>query len=223
MTGVIFDFNGTMFFDEWFQEQSWKQFIRQKGKDTISEEDFQKYIHGVNADISLAYILGRDLTRDEVLALEEEKEVLYRELCLKSTDFKLAEGLTDFLDSLKEKQIPMTIATASGYNNVRFFFKELHLDRWFHFDKVVYNDGSFKGKPNPDIFLKASQKLHIPITDCIVFEDSRSGIEAAKRAKAKKVIGVASMLDEQTLNTLGVTASIKDYQDFKTLSQLITD
>lgn len=221
MKGIIFDFNGTMFYDEIFQEQSWKLFLKQKGKSSISEEDFQKYIHGVNADVSLEYIFNRKLTREEVIDLEEEKEVLYRELCLKSAQFKLADGLPHFLDELKAQHIPITIATASGYSNVTFFFKELYLDRWFDFKKVVYNDGSFKGKPNPDIFLKASQMLQIPITDCTIFEDSRSGIEAAKRANADKVIGVASMLDKQTLDQLGVTASIKDYTDYETLLKLI--
>lgn len=50
MAGAVFDFNGTMFFDEKFQEISWRTFIGQKVKRDITDEEFQKYIHGRNAD-----------------------------------------------------------------------------------------------------------------------------------------------------------------------------
>ena len=98
MLGVIFDFNGTMFFDEDFQEISWKNYIRQKTGHDISHEEFQHCIHGRNSADSLEYFLGHPVSRDLMDAFEEEKEAIYRNLCLKSKDFKLADGLTDFLD-----------------------------------------------------------------------------------------------------------------------------
>ena len=66
-------------------------------------------------------------------ALEEEKESLYRALCLASPDFALAPGLPEFLDALREREIPRNIATASALPNVRFFFEYLPLGRWFDF------------------------------------------------------------------------------------------
>lgn len=221
MTGVIFDFNGTMFFDGEFQEKSWRQFLKTKIGREVSEEEFHEYVHGRNSEVTLPYFLKRELTKEEVEDLEEEKEVIYRELCLESEDFKLADGISEFLDELVERKIPMTIATASALNNVKFFFEHLHLDKWFEFDKVVYNDGILPGKPEPDLFLKAAEKINMDIEKCIIFEDSKSGIEAARRAKAKKAIGVASMLDIEELESLGATKAIKNYCDMEMMMDII--
>ena len=59
MTGAIFDFNGTMFFDEAFQERSWREFLGQKTGRDVTDAEFQEYIHGRNADVSLPYFLQR--------------------------------------------------------------------------------------------------------------------------------------------------------------------
>ena len=215
MLGVIFDSNGTMFFDEDFQEISWKNYIRQKTGHDISHEEFQHCIHGRNSADSLEYFLGHPVSRDLMDAFEEEKEAIYRNLCLKSKDFKLADGLTDFLDLLKEHKIPMTIATASGWNNVKFFFEHLNLDHWFDIRNIVYNDGTIPGKPEPDLYLKAAEKLHTDIHQCVVFEDAFSGIESAKRAGAGKIIQVLSMKHSERYNH--ADCYISDYQDTENL------
>ncbi len=213
MNGIIFDFNGTMFFDERFQELSWRKFIKEKTGKDASEEEFQEYVHGRNAEITLPYFLKQELTRDEIDRYEEEKEIIYRKLCLESPDFKLAEGLPAFLDELVYRKIPITIATASARNNVKFFFDNLQLDKWFDMEKVVYNDGKLPGKPEPDLYLQAADNINVEIRECVIFEDAKSGIEAAKRAKAGSIIGVASMLRKEELITLGVTKVIDNYTD----------
>lgn len=210
--GVIFDFNGTMFFDEAFQKQSWITFLENKTGRSISEVEFQEYVHGRNAEDTLCYFLNRKLSREEVAVLEEEKEVVYRRLCMECPEaFRLAEGLPRFLDQLIQREIPITIATASGWNNVRFFFEQLHLDQWFDIHKVVYNDGTIPGKPEPDIYRKAAENINVDIENCMVFEDAKSGIEAAKRAGAGWIIGVASMLEEEKLLAYGAEGTIRNY------------
>lgn len=212
---IIFDFNGTMFFDVEFQEKAWKNYLEGKIGRRVTNEEFHEYVHGRNAENTFRYFLGREVERKEVAALEEEKEVVYRQLCLDNPDkFKLAPGLPSFLDELKEKKIPMTIATASAENNVRFFFEHLELDKWFDFQKVVFNDGSIKGKPEPDIFLTAADKLGVDMEKCTVFEDTISGLKAAYRAKAARIVAVTSMLDEATVDSLeGISHKIRDYCD----------
>ena len=221
MFGIIFDFNGTMFFDEKFQDISWRKFLEKRINRFITENEFQEYIHGRNAEITLPYFLEKPLTREEIRILEEEKEVIYRSLCLESPDFKLADGLPEFLDELARQKIPITIATASGLNNVKFFFEHLNLDKWFRFDKVVYNDGTNKGKPEPDLYVKAAAKIGADIKKCIVFEDAKSGIEAANRASVSKIVGVASMLSSEKLMSLGVTHTIQDYKNLDELLNII--
>ena len=214
LQAALFDFNGTMLFDEKFQEKSWISFLSDKIGRSVSDEEFKNFVHGRNADVTLAYFLNRSVSRDETIILEEEKEKIYRKLCISSPkEFKLADGLPEFLDLLKTKGIPVTIATASGYNNVRFFFEKLALDRWFDFDRIVYNDGTIPGKPEPDIYLKVAEKLSTDISDCVVFEDAKSGIESARNAGAGKIIGIASMLNEDTLLSYGAAAAVSDYSN----------
>lgn len=217
MEGIIFDFNGTMFFDGKLQEKAWRQYLENLTGRYVTDDEFQHRIHGVNAEDTFAYFLNRKLDRQEVIKLEEEKETIYRKLCLESPDFKLSPGLTDFLDKLKEKNIPITIATASNYQNVKFFFENLSLDKWFDLEKVVFNDGTLSGKPNPDIFLRAANKININIEDSVIFEDSPSGIKAGKNAKAKKVIGLSSMIDEDSLRDNGADEVITDFREIEKL------
>lgn len=223
MRGVIFDFNGTMVFDEKFHAQAWKKFFSDKIDREISDEEYQKYFQGVNVDIILEKYLGKKVSREEIAELTEEKEKIYRDLCLESGEFKFADGLENFLDELKKNHIPRTIATAAGLNNVKFFFENLNLANWFNLEYVVYDDGTLPGKPAPDIFLKAAEVIGAEISDCIVFEDSRSGIKAAKRAGAFKVIGITSTLDKETLKNRGAAEVIDDFTNLKFLTELLNE
>lgn len=78
----------------------------------------------------------------------------------------------DFFQFLMAGNIPFTIASTSGKENIDFYFEHLELGKWFSYDKVIYNDGSFRGKPYPDIFLLAATKLELNPKETMVFEDS---------------------------------------------------
>src|SRR5207244_2576935 len=99
-------------------------------------------------------------------------------------------GAEQLFDILKEKRIPFTIATSAPAINVNFYVQQFHLDTWFDIDKIVFDDGTMPSKPAPDMYLLAAKKMGIPITECIIIEDSRSGIAAALNAKAGKIIGL---------------------------------
>jgi len=187
--GILFDFNGTMLFDSALQEDVWKKFLRSKIGREITNEEIHKYIHG-----------GNNKTRD--MCLKDEKM------------FKLVKGLPEFLNKLKEAGIPITIATGAPISNVKFYFEHLNLGKWFDINKVVYTDGSFKGKPEPDIFLKSAKNINVDIENCAVFEDAILGIEAAKRANAAKIIAVSSTLENNKLLSIdGISYVIKDFTE----------
>ena len=213
--GILFDFNGTMLFDSALQEDVWKKFLRSKIGREITNEEIHKYIHGENNKTVLSYFFNRVLSDGEVEELGEEKESMYWDMCLKDTEmFKLAKGLPDFLDKLKEAGILITIATGAPLSNVKFYFEHLNLGKWFDINKVVYTDGSFKGKPEPDIFLKAAKNINVDIENCAVFEDAILGIEAAKRANAAKIIAVSSTLENNKLLSIdGLSYVIKDFTE----------
>ena len=201
---VIFDFNGTMIFDDRLHESAWRQFFSLKTGRNITDDEFHTYVHGRTSEDILKYFIDRELTASEINRLEEEKELIYRQLCLESDSFRLVDGLANFLDLLKEKNIPVTIATSSAYSNTRFFFDNLPLSAWFDFDRTVYSDGTLRGKPFPDLYLKAAEKLGVDIKDCTVFEDSASGIESAFRAGAGKIICVGCKISADTLKKYNV-------------------
>jgi len=210
---ILFDFNGTLFFDGAFQENAWRTYLsRLIGRD-VTDDEFRDHIHGRSAAATFSYFLNREVLQEEAAVLEEQKELIYRELCLASPDFHLEDGVPAFLDALKNRGIPYTIATASALGNVRFFFEHLGLSRWFDFDKVVYSDGSLPGKPAPDLYLKAAEVLSADPARCIIFEDAKSGILAAKNAGAAKVVGVTSSMTADALHALGANLTIDGYTD----------
>lgn len=104
MINCIFDFNGTMMFDGDIQNNSQRKYLETKINRPILEDEFQKYVHGKNIIDTFKYFLNIECSPEEALKIGEEKEVIYRKMCLESPDFKLAVGLVDFLDYLKKRE-----------------------------------------------------------------------------------------------------------------------
>ncbi|MFA6662600.1 MAG: HAD family phosphatase [Bacilli bacterium] len=188
--GVIFDFNGTLFWDSEYQEISWDKYLETHNINLTMAQK-KVYIHGRNGKDTLEFLFKRKLNDLEVEQYTEEKELLYRKECLKH-DMKLAPGAISLLNYLKAQKIPMAIATASGKTNVDFFIEKLNLLDYFTEEHIIYNDGKIKGKPHPDIFEKAICKLGVRKSESIIFEDSFSGIQAAINCKVANVIIVNS-------------------------------
>ena len=215
LTGVIFDFNGTLFFDTQFHEQAWREYAQELCGRTITDEEFRDNIHGrTNAEI-LKYFLGGRLSREEIDFHSEAKERIYRALCTRSIDkFHLAKGAEQFMDWLKSRDIPMAIATSSGKSNSEFYMERFNMGRWFDRNTFVYNDGSILSKPYPDIYLRAAAAIGLNPEQCVVFEDMPSGISSARAAGASKIIAVASSLSPQYLLSLeGVERVISNYEN----------
>ena len=168
-----------------------------------------------NADI-IEYAIGRKPTDEMVAKYAQEKESYYRSCCLKDPDkFKLAPGAVEFLDYLKERNIPMTIATMSEWDNVEFYINEFKLEKWFDLDKIVYSDGTIPGKPAPDIFLIAADKIGLSPKDCIVIEDALAGIESAKSAGIGKIFAMASLEPDDFYKKIdGIEKILHNFYEF---------
>lgn len=188
--GVIFDFNGTLFWDTLYHDQAWDEFLDIHNIKLTQEEKMQKIMGRTNQDI-LRGIIGKTISDEEIISMTNEKEMIYQQICLKSK-MELASGAIDFFRFLRAQKIPFTIASASGIENINFYFDHLALGKWFSFDKVIYNDGTFRGKPFPDIYLLAAKRLNLKMGETIVFEDSSIGIQSAENAGAGKIFIVNS-------------------------------
>lgn len=190
--GVIFDFNGTLIFDSHIHRAVWRDFIPAlTGRHITDDEVDRKMLGRDNAHILHDY-LG-DISDEETARLTYEKEAEYRRRCLTDPAFHLISGAAAFLDFLKEKKVPVTIATGSERLNIEFYFKHLDLARWFDPARVVYDNGTFPGKPEPDIYRIAASRLGLNTCDCLVFEDSFSGILAAHNAGIGHVVAISEM------------------------------
>jgi HAD superfamily hydrolase (TIGR01509 family) len=183
LKGIIFDFNGVLWWDSHLQSQAWRQFSTTLRNRPLSNKEFEVHVHGRTNRHTMEYLTGRALTTDEVANLIQKKESIYQSLCLEEgANFQLSPGAEDLLEWLKKQNMPRTIATASEINNVTFFVEHLKLERWFDPVKIVYDDGSIAGKPAPDMYLRAAEYLGLAPPDCCVVEDSVSGIQSAHAA-----------------------------------------
>jgi beta-phosphoglucomutase-like phosphatase (HAD superfamily) len=120
--GIIFDFNGVLWWDSHLQEQAWMQFSAQIRGTPFAEHELAVHIHGRTNQHTLEYLTGRSLPQAELAQLTQQKESLYRQLCLDAgQDFCLSPGAMELLDYLVSRDIRRTIATASEKTNLDFF------------------------------------------------------------------------------------------------------
>ena len=210
MKGIIFDFNGTLYWDSQLHYDAWREYSALLRDKPFSDEEMRDKMFGhTNSDI-IEYLIGHKPSQEMVDKYGKEKEAVYRKRCLLEPDkFKLAPGAIELLDFLKENNIPRTIATMSEWDNVEFYIKEFHLEKWFELDKIVYSDGTIPGKPAPDIFIVAAEKIGLAPKDCIVIEDAIAGINSAKNAGIGKIIAIASL------------EPIEFYKNIECVSQII--
>jgi beta-phosphoglucomutase len=192
ITAVIFDFNGTLFKDTEFHNKAWSTFAANYN-DSLTLEDFKNNIHGHTNKEILNYLFNKELATDLLNRYYEEKEEIYRSICLENPELCiLSPGSELFLDYLQERKIKKTIATASYPKNIAFYNSLFNLERWFNIDHIIHDNGKYRGKPFPDMFLAAADILKISITECMIIEDSIMGLSAANNAKAGKIIAIST-------------------------------
>ena len=190
--GFIFDFNGTMFQDTILHEEAWKLYFKEIFNKDLTAEQFRNNILAKPNELIIEYATGRKATKEEIEHCNFTKESMYRDMCKQNPDMvKLADGLTEYLDYLKANSLPMAIATSSERTNVDFYIETFDLYRWFTDETIIYHDGSFRGKPHPDIYEKAAKTIGVDPSLCVVFEDAALGIVSARAAGVKKIVAVA--------------------------------
>jgi beta-phosphoglucomutase len=204
---VIFDMDGVLTDNFKWHLLAWETFCK-KHKKHISAEEFRAHVFGGNNPDHLRYIFGSGISESLIQEYSHEKESIYRELY--RDHIRPVNGLTDFLHELKALNIPMGIATSAERDNVDFILEAIHCKGYF--DVIVDSSMISKGKPDPEVFLKAAALLGSIPEDCVIFEDSLKGIEASLRA-GMKVVGVAT-----THYYAELTEAHKVISDFSTIT-----
>lgn len=145
--GVIFDFNGTLFFDDDKHVLAWGEISRLlRGRD-ITDEELHTKLNGTPNIVNIQYMMDGKASEEELTRYSRMKEEYYRKFCREDKEhFHLVPGAETYFDYLKAQKIPFTIASASIKENIDFFIESFRLDRWFEPSEIVYDDGTYKNK-----------------------------------------------------------------------------
>jgi len=176
--GVVFDLDGTMVDNMGLHTEAFTEFMARHGLPPLDEAQRARLDGKRNTDI-FPDLFGRDLPRAELLALADEKEGLYR--ALSRGRLVPMPGLELLLALLAAEGILVAVATSGPADNVRHTLAETGLAG--RIQVVVRGDQVERGKPHPDIFLAAAARIGVPPGECLAFEDSPSGVAAARAAR----------------------------------------
>lgn len=210
---VIFDLDGVLVDTSDFHKAAWMKAVKSQGWN-LTEEDFLKTFGMQNREI-INYIVGRQVDENIINEVGEAKEVEFRRL-IKGKAQPL-DGVENLIKNLVENGFLLAVGSSAPRENVDILLSETGLLGYFT-DLVTSADIS-RGKPAPDTFLKAAQKLGTPPGRCAVVEDAIPGVEAAINAKMK-VVAVTNTrkAEELTMADLVVDSLSKlDADSFKSI------
>ncbi len=190
---VIFDMDGVLVDNNPWHIIAWTTFCERHSVH-MSTEDIMSHFGNTNADY-LKFLFKRDLTNEEIIKFGEEKEDIYREIY--KNDIKPVKGLIELLKLLDGEGFAMAVATSAPTVNVDFTLNGIGIKRRFH--KIVDVTFVSKGKPDPEIYLLAAKMLDIPPNNCIVFEDSIHGVQAAISA-GMRTVGILTSQTKEKLS-----------------------
>ncbi|GAB3961920.1 HAD family hydrolase [Spirosoma harenae] len=187
MKAVIFDMDGVLVDTNPHHRIAWREYYQRNGK-ALSDADFVQYVSGKhNSDIVAHLFTNQPLTPQEVTRLSNEKEALFRELYRPA--IHPVAGLVPFLQALKAAGIRTAVATSAPVENLDFVMDTLGIRSYF--DALLNESMVSHPKPDPEIYQKAMEMLGVEPTESVIFEDSMTGIQAAK-ASGASVVGMAT-------------------------------
>lgn len=190
---IIFDMDGVICHTNPYHSIAFKEFFAKRNL-FPTEEEFALHMYGKNNSYILSHFLGRKIEGQELLDLEFEKESLFREIYKEQVN--PISGFMEFFDSLKKEGLKTGVATSAPLANLELIAGTLSLiDRM---ESILASEHVTKHKPDPEVYLKSSYNLEVEPDFCIVFEDSFSGVTAAKNA-GMKVVGVLSSHSKEEL------------------------
>jgi beta-phosphoglucomutase len=207
----LFDMDGVIIDSNPFHKIALKQFCEKHGH-ALDDDQLHQKIYGRTNKDWIPNIFG-SITKEQVARYGEEKEALFR--ALYKNDIKPLKGLIGFLDQAKKLNIDMAIATSAPRSNVDFTLQYTGIEKYFKtiLDEAFVN----KGKPDPEIYLKTAAALGYAPENCVVFEDSISGVRAGKAAGCK-VVGLSTTHEATEL--IETDLVVADF-DKMTVSQLL--
>ena len=198
---IILDMDGVIVDSNPAHSEAWRVYNRRMGLETTAA--MLRFMYGKRNDEIVREFYGTHLTEEQVRKHGESKEMLYREMMAPQLESLLIPGAVEFLR--RSESCPLGLASNAERANVDFILDNAGIRRFF---RVVVDGGQVREpKPSPEIYLRVAKLLSVSPENCVVFEDSESGCQAASAAGAR-VVGIRS-----TLRTFsGVDLAIDDFR-----------
>ncbi len=184
--GAIFDWDGVIIDSSSHHEESWERLAKETGF-TLPEGHFKKGF-GMKNEFIIPNLLNWSNGPEEIRQLSLRKEELYREILLE-WGIRPLPGVTEWLAELRQHGIRCAIGSSTHRLNIDTSLSVLRFEDCFA--AIVTAEDVSRGKPDPEVFLTAAERLGIDPSHCVVFEDALVGIEAAHRG-GMKVVAVAT-------------------------------
>ena len=193
--GFIFDLDGVIVFTDKFHYMAWKKMADDMG--IYFDEEINNRLRGVSRMESLEIILenyhGEPLSDEKKVELATKKNDIYRKLLETMTRADVSDEVRNTLDSLHQKGIKVALGSSS--KNAKFILEKVEL--LDAFDAISDGTNITNSKPDPEVFVKAADFIHLKPQECAVVEDAFSGIDAAKSGNMYAVaIGDATNYDK---------------------------
>lgn len=205
LRAAVFDMDGTLVDNMHVHRDAWRLFLERKGL-SFDEQAYHRNNTGTISEIIPRFFpMATDPA--EAYRLGMEKEAVYREM-YRGHVLPLP-GLVAFLDILRKSEVRIALATAAYRGNIDFTLDELAIRN--RFDTLVGSEDVQRGKPHPDVYLRAAERLGIEPQYCLAFEDSHSGIQAALAA-GMRVVGLATSHPRGELQAYPLHAVLDDYR-----------
>jgi beta-phosphoglucomutase family hydrolase len=181
LEAVLWDLDGVIADTGESHYLAWKGVFAKRGA-TFSHEDFMRFF-GRRHDTIIEFALGKDLPREEFDKVTEEKQADYRRRVVRS--LKAMPGAIELLKSLQEHGVKSAIASSAPIENITVILRALDIERYFQ--AIAPGTEVPVGKPDPQVFLLAAERLAVGPRNCLVIEDAIAGVKAAKQAGMKCV------------------------------------
>jgi len=184
--GVIFDVDGVLVDSYETHFQSWRQLGSEAGFE-ISADQFHASFGRTSREVLVEMWTAGPLSAEQVAQLDDRKETLYRNLL--EEHFPTMPCAVELIDALAAEEVALAVGSSGPPPNVALTLESLQ--RHAAFAAVVTGADVTQGKPHPEVFLTAAERLALPTNRCIVIEDAAAGIKAA-HAAGMKAVGLVS-------------------------------
>lgn len=213
---ALFDMDGTLVDNSAVHVRAFEIFC-----DRYGATDWQTRLSnafGMGSDDIMRMLLPEEIIREKGLqALGDEKEEIYREIY--APTIQPIAGLRTLLELLNRHGIRCGVGSSGCRDNVNFVLSKCNIEPYF--DVRISGDMVTHCKPEPEIYLTAAKELGVKIEECVIFEDARAGFEAARRAGAGLVVGIATTLTKAQIEAENLAdIVIEDFTELSSLEQL---